>query len=318
VKVDRGGTTVRARTGYCNVRPRDLLAGNSTEKTLEARAASAQAGNISASMQLPFFYTGTNTARVNVDMEIPMNSVKFAKEKGKFRADVNILGIASTEDGRVGARFSDTVKLEFPDKKQMEAFQERPYHYENQFDIASGKYNLKVVFGASNDSFGKLEQPLAVAPYDTKQFGISGIALSKEFYRASETGSSLDAELISDRKPLVAQGMQIIPAGSTKFKSTQNAVLYFEVYEPLLAVPDRKDPLEVAVSLKIVDRKTGEKKLDSGWIRVPIPEKSTNPVLPVGMKLPVTGMAPGGYRLEVSALDKPGQPAVRVIDFDIE
>jgi len=251
-------------------------------------------------------------------MEIPMNAVKFAKEKGKFRADVNILGIASTEDGRVGARFSDTVKLEFPDKKQMEAFQERPYHYENQFDIASGKYNLKVVFGASNDSFGKLEQPLAVAPYDTKQFGISGIALSKEFYRASETGSSLDAELISDRKPLVAQGMQIIPAGSTKFKSTQNAVLYFEVYEPLLAVPDRKDPLEVAVSLKIVDRKTGEKKLDSGWIRVPIPEKSTNPVLPVGMKLPVTGMAPGGYRLEVSALDKPGQPAVRVIDFDIE
>ena len=44
----------------------DLLAGNPIEKTLEARAASAQAGNIPASMQLPFFYTGTNTARVNV------------------------------------------------------------------------------------------------------------------------------------------------------------------------------------------------------------------------------------------------------------
>jgi VWFA-related protein len=318
VKVDRGGTTVRARTGYCNVRPRDLLAGNSTEKTLETRAASAQAGNISASMQLPFFYTGTNTARVNVDMEIPMNSVKFAKEKGKFRADVNILGIASTEDGRVGARFSDTVKLEFPDKKQMEAFLEHPYHYENQFDIASGQYSMKVVFGASNDSFGKLELPLAVEPYDTKQFGISGIALSKEFYRASDVGGSLDAELISDRKPLVASGMQIIPAGSTKFKSTQNAVLYFEVYEPLLAVPDRKEPLEVAVALKIVDRKSGEKKVDSGWIRVPIAEKSTNPVLPVGLKLPITGLAPGGYRLELSSLDKPGKPAVRSIEFDIE
>lgn len=318
VKVDRGGTTVRARTGYCNVKPRDLLAGNSIEKTLESRAASAQAGNISGSMQLPFFYTGPNTARVNVDMEIPMNSVKFTKEKGKFHGDVNILGIASTEDGTVGARFSDTVKLEFPDKKQMEAFQERPYHYENQFDIASGQYKLKVVFGASNDSFGKLELPLAVEPYDTKQFGISGVALSKEFYRAADVGGSLDAELISDRKPLVAQGMQIIPAGSTKFKSTQNAVLYFEVYEPLLAVPDRKDPVEVAVALKIVDRKSGEKKVDSGWIRIPIPDKSTNPVLPVGMKLPVTGLAPGGYRLEMDALDKPGKPVVRFTDFDID
>jgi hypothetical protein len=318
VKVERGGTSVRARSGYCNVRPRDLLAGNPIEKTLEARAASAQAGNIPASMQLPFFYTGTNTARVNVAMDIPTDSVKFAKDKGKFHADVNILGIASTKDGTVGARFSDTVKLEFPDKKQMEAFQERPYHYENQFDIAAGQYALKVVFGASNDSFGKIEMPLAVEPYDTKQFGISGIALSKEVFRASDMGGSLDAELISDRKPLVGSGMQIIPAGTTKFKSTQNAVLYMEVYEPLLAVPDRKDPVEVGISLKIVDRKSGEQKVDSGWIRIPIPDKSTNPVLPVGLKLPVTGLAPGGYRVEMSAMDKPGKPIVRTTDFDIE
>jgi len=218
----------------------------------------------------------------------------------------------------VGARFSDTVKLEFPDKKQMEAFQQRPYHYENQFDIASGQYDLKVVFGESSDSFGKIEMPLAVEPYDTKQFGLSGIALSKEVYRASDMGGSLDAELISDRKPLVASGMQIIPAGTTKFKSTQNAVLYIEVYEPLLAVPDRKDPVVVAIAMKIVDRKSGEQKVDSGWIQVPIPDKSTNPVLPVGLKLPVTGLAPGTYRVEMSGMDKPGKPVVRTTDFDIE
>jgi VWFA-related protein len=318
VKVDRGGTSVRARSGYCNVRPRDLLAGNPVEKTLETRAASAQAGNIAASMQLPFFYTGTNTARVNVAMDFPTDSIKFEKEKGKFHADVNVLGIASTKDGTVGARFSDTLKLEFQDKKQVQAFQEHPYHYENQFDIASGQYDLKVVFGASNDSFGKLEMPLVIEPYDSKEFGLSGIALSKEFYKAAEA-SALDVELISDRKPLVARGLQIIPNGSTKLKSTQNAVLYFEVYEPQLAVPDRKDTPQVVVEMKILDRKSGEKKVDSGWIQIPIPDKSTNPVLPVGMKLPVTGLAAGSYRLEMDAMDKsPGKPVVRVTDFDIE
>jgi hypothetical protein len=318
VKVDRGGTSVRARSGYCNVRPRDLLAGNPVEKTLETRAASAQAGNIPASMQLPFFYTGTNTARVNVAMDFPTDAVKFEKEKGKFHADVNVLGIASTKDGTVGARFSDTLKLEFQDKKQVQAFQEHPYHYENQFDIASGQYDLKVVFGASNDSFGKLEMPLVIEPYDSKEFGLSGIALSKEFYKAAEA-SALDVELISDRKPLVARGLQIIPNGSTKLKSTQNAVLYFEVYEPQLAVPDRKDTPQVVVEMKILDRKSGEKKVDSGWIQIPIPDKSTNPVLPVGMKLPVTGLAAGSYRLEMDAMDKsPGKPVVRVTDFDIE
>lgn len=319
VKVERSGTNVRARSGYCNVRPRDLLAGNPVEKTLESHANSSQAGNIAATMQLPFFYTGTNTARVNVAMDFPTDAVKFEKEKGKFRADVNVLGIASAKDGTVGARFSDTLKLEFSDKKQMQAFQEHPYHYENQFDIASGQYDLKVVFGASNDSFGKVELPLVVEPYDSKQFGLSGVALSREFFKAGDAGSALDVELISDRKPLIAQGLQIVPNGSTKFKSTQNAVLYFEVYEPQLAVPDRKETPEVVVSMKILDRKSGEKKIDSGWIRLPIPDKSTNPVLPVGMKLPVNGLAAGAYRLEMDALDKvPGKPVVRFTDFDIE
>jgi VWFA-related protein len=317
VKVGRGGTVVRARSGYCNVRPRDLLAGNPIEKQLETRAAASQAGNISASMQLPFFYTGTNTARVDVAMEIPSATLKFAKEKGKFRADVNVLGIALRPDGSVGARFSDNVKLEFPDKKEMEAFQQKPYHYENQFDVAPGQYSLKVVFSSSGDSFGKLEMPLAVAPYDSKQFGMSGIALSKEVYRASDA-PNLDVELIADRKPLVASGMQIVPGGSTKFKTTESPVFYFELYEPLLTMADRKDPLQVMVQLRLLDRKSSEKKMDSGWLRVPVPDKAGNPVLPIGMKLPITGLAPGAYRLELSGLDKPGNPVVRTADFDIE
>src|SRR5207342_2241926 len=46
VKVDRGGTSVRSRAGYCNVKSRDVLAGNPVEKTLESRAAASSLGNI--------------------------------------------------------------------------------------------------------------------------------------------------------------------------------------------------------------------------------------------------------------------------------
>src|SRR6202044_3911774 len=102
-------------------------------------------------------------------------------------------------DGTVGARFSDSMKLDFDDKKQMEAFKEKPMHYENQFDVASGKYNLKVVFGSGGESFGKLEMPLAVDPYDGKQFSMSGLALSKEIRRATELGTGLDELLLEDR-----------------------------------------------------------------------------------------------------------------------
>lgn len=318
VKVNRSGTSVRARTGYCNVKPRDLLAGNPVEKTLEARATGAQGGNIAAAMQVPYFYTGTNTARVNVAIDFPVDSVKFNKEKGKFRAEMNILGIASTKEGTVGARFSDTVKLEFQDKKEMQAFQEKPYHYENQFEIASGQYNLKVVVNESSDSFAKLELPLAVDVYDSKNFGLSGIALSKEFFPAAQAGNSLDAELIADRKPLIsAQGLQIVPTGTAKFKNTETAVFFVEMYEPAMAAPDRKDPVEVGVAVKIFDKKSNEKKVDSGLLRIPVQDKDTNPVLPVGLKLPIQGLPAGDYRLEVTGVDKGGKPVTRATEFAI-
>ncbi len=185
VKVDQGAT-VRARTGYCNAKPQDVLTSNQpVEKALESRVAATQPGNVAASMQAPFFYTGSNVARVNVAMEIPAGSLKFEKQKGKFIAEMDVLGIAYKPDGSVAARFSDTVKREFEDKKEMEEFEKQPFHYENQFDVASGKYNLKVVF-SSGGNFGKLEEPLAIDPWENTQFTISGLALSKQVVQQSD------------------------------------------------------------------------------------------------------------------------------------
>ena len=150
------------------------------EKTLETRAAAAQSGNIGASMQIPFFYTSSNMARVNVAMEIPSDSLKFQKQKGKLHAAVDILGIATTADGTIGARFSDTLKLDYDDQRQVDSLKLKPLHYENQFDVASGAYTLKIVFSAGGDGFGKLEMPLIVGTYQTSEFNASGIALSKE------------------------------------------------------------------------------------------------------------------------------------------
>ena len=77
-------------------------------------------------------------------MEIPPDILKFKKEKGKMHAEMNVLGIAYNPDGGVAAKFSDTLKMEFQNKKEVEAFEEKPLRYETQFDVASGKYTLKV------------------------------------------------------------------------------------------------------------------------------------------------------------------------------
>jgi VWFA-related protein len=313
VRVDKG-YSVRHRTGYCNVKQVDLLAGKPAEKDLENRVAGTQPGTVSAPLQAPYFFTGPNTARVYVAMEIPSTSVKFAKVKGKEHAEINILAIAYKPDGQVGARFSDTVKLDMEDKKQMEEFTKKPLHYDNQFDIASGQYTLKVAFSSGGEAFGKLEKPLNIDKYDAGQFALSSVALSKDLRRVTEADANLDAILLEGRNPLIASSMQITPTGVDQFKKTETAAVYMEIYEPLNM--GEKVP-QIGVDMRILDRATGEVKVDSKVVEMTKEAHQGNPMVPIGLLLPVKNLAPGAYKGEFIAIDGAGKQALRTIDFNV-
>ena len=91
--------------------------------------------------------------------------------------------------------------------------------------------------------------------------------------------------------------------------------MYFEVYEPLLAEADAA--AKVGAQLRILDKKTGEPKLDSGGVEISNFIKPGNPVMNVALKVPVNGLAAGTYRLELKTLDSAGKTAIRTEDFDI-
>jgi VWFA-related protein len=314
VKVERGGTIIRARSGYCNDRPVDFLAGNSIEKDLETRASGEMKGNVTGLMEAPFFYTSPNTAQVHLALEIPSTALKFEKVKGKQHAAVNILGIAYKPDATIAARFSDTMNVDLDGKKEVEEFQKQPYRYENQFGIASGDYKLKVVFSSGNESFGKLETPLVIDPYKSQEFSISGVALSNNIRPAAGIAADLDGQLLEDRTPLMANGFNISPSASNHFKKTDVAGIYAEIYAPLLK---SANPPDVAFDLKVLDAKSGELKVH---IRNKIPKaKDVSPVITLGLKLPVDTLAPGSYRVELQGLDSAGHVTKnRTIAFDVE
>jgi VWFA-related protein len=321
VKVDRGGTIVRSRSGYCNVRPVDLLAGKPEEKDLENRANSSQSGNISATMAAPFFYTGANTARVNLAIEMPADHIQFEKQKGKQHAGINVLGMAYKPDGTVAARFSDSVNLDFDDKKQVEEFRKEPFEYNSQFDIASGQYTLKVVFSSGGEGFGKVETPLDIDSYTPKQFTMSSMVLSKQFYKVTDMATGFDAELLEDRTPLVAQGLQIVPTASNHFKTTEAAVGYLEIYEPLLlasaSAPSGRP--QVALLLDFIDRKTGQDKISGKYDNGGSTLREGNPVVPIGFRIPVDKLGPGSYRLKLKAVDSAGNASQEhTADFEVE
>jgi VWFA-related protein len=299
VKVDRKGTSVRARSNYCTEKPLDLLAGTSTGKELESRATGAQAGGINAFIELSHFYLSPNVDRVNLAMEIAADGMKFQNQKGKMHAEVDLLGIASTPDGSVGARFSDAVKFDFDTQAEIEKLKGKYFHYEKEFKIAPGQYRFTMAFSSGGQSFGKLESPLNVEPQKAGGLDLSSVVLSRETRPAADLGLNAGIS-IGDQSPLVAQGMQVIPAGSSQFVKSEQAFFYFEVYDPNLAT--------VSAQLRILDR-SGAAKWDSGIQKLAVSRQ--------GGSLPLSSLAPGPYQLEVTVSDPSGKQAKRTVDFQV-
>jgi VWFA-related protein len=314
VKLNRGGLITRSRSGYCNTRTANVLEGKPLEKQLESHAAGSQPGSIHGALQTPYFYTAPETARVNLAMEIPSDTFQFNKEKGKYHANLNVLGIAYKPDGTVGARFSDTVNMDL-EKDEWKEFTKLPYRYENQFDTTPGTYKLTVVLSAGGDAFGKFESPLAIDSYDGKHFSLSCVALTNSPQRLNDIPSGLDSVLLEDRTPLVVKGTQIVPSGSNRFKHTDNVVLYTEIYEPLLT---SATPPLVGMAYRIFDRSTNKELFFTQLIRADDFIQKGNSVIPVGMKVKVNDLKPGSYRLVMQAVDSAKNHAPdRAVDFDI-
>ncbi|MGA7922143.1 MAG: VWA domain-containing protein [Candidatus Acidiferrales bacterium] len=320
VKVERGGTNVRARSGFCNVQPTDPLAGKPIEKELETRA-SAPAAALSAgaggpgSLEAPFFYTSPNEARVHLAMELPTSSIDIAKVKGKYHADVNVLGIAYRPDGTVASRFSDEMTLDM-EKDEWEKFTKAPMHYENQFSVAPGQYKLSVVFSGGGQKFASYQAPLAIDPYDGKKFSLSAVALSNQIQPVSNMGGALDADLLADRAPLVVRELELTPSGSNHFKKTDKAALYAQIYAPRLTDPN---PPMVKCALVISDMKTGKSVAGAADMDMTSYIQKGSPVVPIVLKLPLDALAPGEYLLRLQASEGPNDlTQVRAVNFVVE
>jgi hypothetical protein len=68
----------------------------------------------------------------------------------------------------------------------------------------------------------------------------------------------------------------------------------------------------------VSDRKTGQQVLN-GTIGLDPYVLKDNPVVPVGLKLPLASLSPGAYQVHLKASDSAGNhSAVRTADFDLE
>ncbi len=118
------------------------------------------------------------------------------------------------------------------------------------------------------------------------------------------------------RTPLVAGGKQFVPASTSRFRRSEPAYFYTEIYEPLLAGSGAPS---LTLGYRIVERNTGIVKADTGMAGIGGFVQPGNPVVPFGTTLLFGELLPGGYRLEVRAAHSSGPEVVaRTVNFDLD
>jgi hypothetical protein len=314
VKVDRGGTEVRARSGYAETRSPDILAGKTEGAALEAKVASFEAGEIPVALSTPYFYVRPGVARVNLALSIPASAVKFQKRGDNFRLQISVLGIAYRDDGSVAARFSDMSNLDY-EKDEIKEVRKADLSYQTSFKIAPGDYTLKVVLTADGEKFGKYVLPISIDPFSGKQFMLSGPAFGDRSFPSPLSSADIDQKLLEGSSPMVANGLQIIPSSKNRFNKDMQPVVYVEVYDPIL---ESSNP-HMGILYDIVDRHTHRKVYSSDTIYINENIHPGNPLVPVTFKLPMEKLPAGNYQLEVWGRDSAGNiTPVRTGDFAVE
>jgi hypothetical protein len=124
------------------------------------------------------------------------------------------------------------------------------------------------------------------------------------------------ANLAPKYVPLVSKGIEVTPAGDTRWKTSEPLIPYFEVYEPLLV---GAPATVVEAHLRIVEASTGAVKKDFAPVNAGPYERAGSSVIPITRQLPLDQLPKGAYRLEVQATDSAGRStAWRAADFKVE
>src|SRR6202043_2519075 len=151
--------------------------------------------------------------------------------------------------------------------------------------------------------------------YDGKHFSLGGVALTDSVQKLGDIPTSLDSALLEDRTPLVVQGLQVLPSGTNRFKRDQNVIVYSEIYEPLLT---SAEPPKIGLGYRILDRASKKEVMFTGVVPADAFIQKGNRMVPVGLKVNVKDLAPGGYCLVLQDVDGAGSQAPnRTARFDV-
>ncbi len=244
-------------------------------------------------MRTDFIRLSSDKVLVPITIELQNKDLTFKKELDFNRAAVNVYGIVTGLTGRILAEFEHTISVEYVDSQFEQGKQMRSI-YQKIVALPPGqRFKLDLVLkDVNSNQSGSLSYGLNVPKYDGETLQSSTIILANKIERIPSNYDNLEQFVIGDLK--------VQPNVKSEYLPNQFLIPYLQIYNATLDQTSLKPSLDITYTVKSGD-KVVESFQDLAGDSVQF--FSGQRVVVLG-SIPLKGMAPGKYALEVKVQDK--------------
>ena len=261
--------------------------------------------------ELPFHYgydflkITDGTDLVPVTVEIPNREMSFKDKDGVNTATLHIFGRVSTLGGRVAQTFEDTVTRQIPNSLLQQSLDDQSI-YQKAVPLRPGLYRLDlVVKDVNSGNVGVINTRLPVPQYTDTKLSSSTLILADEIEGVSANDIGLGQFVLGDVK--------VRPRLNDTFKSDETLGFYMQVYN--LKMDPKTHHSNASINYLI----TRGKQVVLNQTDTAAQLGDTGEQLNIEKKMPLAGLAPGHYKLQVTVHDNVAQKdLVQSADFTVK
>jgi len=296
IKVDIGrpDAHVISRSGYYANAGDDLVPLSPDEKKLLANLVAIEAHPaLPLFVELSAFRSREGRYIIPLSIEVPPNAVKFDQKGDKQHVQFDVFGVIRESSDRIIARLGGGFDIALT-AEQYRAIMSNNIFYRQDAELDPGTYSIELIVRDRLSGKMAARKASLVLPVTNDEFSTSAVVLSRYAVPANNRpGASEPVDVLNEGK------VQIRPLPSREFRTADNLIIFFDLYNATVSPDTGKRLVRVTVTL-MKDNKQAMRPVDyvlTEMVNRPVP------CLTFAKYTSLAGLTAGKYVAVIEALD---------------
>jgi len=301
IEVRRPDAKVLARSGYYAIPPGQVLPLSPEDRKLLANFETMSTHpTLPLSLQLSSFRSQQGSYIVPLTFEIPPAAVEFSQKGDKQRLQLDVLGLVRAEgNDKILSRLGGNFDVELT-PQQYQSILNNKIFYRQDMQLEAGTYAIDLLVKDRISGKVAAKREKLVLPVADSEFSVTDVILSRH-------AESFIPQLSGPVDVLSAGSVQIRPSPSHQFLSSDNLIIFFNLYNAPAAPGTGKPLVRITVTLTR-DGKLATRPLDyelTDTVPEPLPH------LTFAKYVKLAGLPNGKYTIGIETKEMVHQKVVK-------